>query len=58
MLVKGIVLKDNTVYKNLDVKETIDFESFIETKFLEDNADFKKGDVVLFNKRILYRIYP
>ena len=29
MLVKGIALKDNTVYKNLNVKELIDFEGFI-----------------------------
>ncbi len=58
MLVKGIVLKDNTVYKNLDIREYKCIEEFLEVKFLEDNADFKKGDVVLFNKRIVHRIYP
>lgn len=58
MLVKSIVLKNNTVYKNLDIRESKEFEEFLEVKFLENDASLKKGDVVLFNKRIVYRIYP
>ena len=58
ILVEQEITKQSVVIKNLEVKDSSEFEGFLRVKFLEEYKEYSADTIIFINRNKVLKIIP